>query len=503
MSPRSKKEYLEALFPRYKKTRSKEQKTEILNEFCKVCGYHRKHAIRLLGKFRRFIKPKIRKRGKPSTYNQPPILAALEHIWLASGMPCSKRLVIIIPLWLPHYPGGLDLPVIKAVEKISAPSIDRVLKHSRKKYKRVNISTTKPGTLLRKQIPIKTNQWDEFTPGFLEADTVAHCGGSTAGDYVNTVNFVDIATGWTEQRAVFGKGETGVLDQIKDVEPELTVNKHILKLGIFHMPTENSYNRVLELLASLTSLLVNLLKYAQRHPKNTSFRRRFESDSLWRHGTFSTVLSKTGFEAIPAELHSLGTPRQSISSGPIDFDYHLYDGCRDEAYFGHQNLALQRILSSPAGVERLSRQFDFERIPEEFDGSRDRRLEEAARFVAQYDLQNDRGFQQHGSGFGLDRSAFVRLENSRSQNRLQSQEAGTPELSSLALLRRTHADSLARSFETRQHARYNRSRSVLQGVLEEDASLPLPNSPAGRRRVLRPCFDRNARRGKDRLRDCR
>jgi len=221
MSPRSKKEYLEALFPRYKKTRSKEQKTEILNEFCKVCGYHRKHAIRLLGKFRRFIKPKIRKRGKPSTYNQPPILAALEHIWLASGMPCSKRLVIIIPLWLPHYPGGLDLPVIKAVEKISAPSIDRVLKHSRKKYKRVNISTTKPGTLLRKQIPIKTNQWDEFTPGFLEADTVAHCGGSTAGDYVNTVNFVDIATGWTEQRAVFGKGETGVLDQIKDVELSL------------------------------------------------------------------------------------------------------------------------------------------------------------------------------------------------------------------------------------------------------------------------------------------
>src|SRR3989338_5802474 len=221
MSPRSKKEYLEALFPRYKKTRSKEQKTEILNEFCKVCGYHRKHAIRLLGKFRRFIKPKIRKRGKPSTYNQPHILAALEHIWLASGMPCSKRLVIIIPLWLPHYPGGLDLPVIKAVEKISAPSIHQVLKNSRKKYKRVNISTTKPGTLLRKQIPIKTNQWDEFRPGFLEADTVAHCGGSLNGLFVNTVDFVDIATGWTEQRAVWGKGEIGVLEQIKDVEASL------------------------------------------------------------------------------------------------------------------------------------------------------------------------------------------------------------------------------------------------------------------------------------------
>lgn len=220
MSPRSKKEYLEAVFPRYKKAKSKEQKTKILNEFCEVCGYHRKHAIRLLSKFRRFIKPKIRKR-KPSIYNQPPILAALEHIWLASGMPCSKRMVIIIPLWLPHYPGGLDLPVIKIVKKISAPTIDRVLKHSRKKHKRVNISTTKPGTLLRKQIPIKTNQWEEFRPGFLEADTVAHCGGSMAGDFVNTINLVDIATGWTEQRAVFGKGERSVLEQIKDVECSL------------------------------------------------------------------------------------------------------------------------------------------------------------------------------------------------------------------------------------------------------------------------------------------
>ena len=218
MSPRSKKEYLEAVFPRYKKAKSKEQKTEILNEFCEICGYHRKHAIRVLSKFKRFVKPKPRKPGKPSLYNQPAILQALERIWLDASMPCSKRFVAIIPLWLPHYPGGLDLPVIKALKKISAPTIDRVLKHTRRKYKRVNISTTKPGTLLRKQIPIKTNQWEEFRPGFLEADTVAHCGGCSDGEYVNTVDFVDIATSWSEQRAVWGKGETDVLEQIKNVE---------------------------------------------------------------------------------------------------------------------------------------------------------------------------------------------------------------------------------------------------------------------------------------------
>jgi hypothetical protein len=221
MSPRSKKEYLEALFPRYKQAKSKEQKSEILTEFCKVCGYHRKHAIRLLAKFKRFTKPKIRKPGRPSVYNQHAVLKALERIWMDASMPCSKRFVTIIPLWLPHYPGGLDLNVIKTLRKISASSIDRTLKHVRKKHKRVNISTTKPGTLLRKQIPIKTNQWEEFRPGFLEADTVAHCGGSSAGEYVNTVDFVDIATAWTEQRAVWGKGETAVLEQIKDVEASL------------------------------------------------------------------------------------------------------------------------------------------------------------------------------------------------------------------------------------------------------------------------------------------
>lgn len=221
MSPRSKKEYLEAIFPRYKQTKSKEQKTKILDELCDICDYHRKHAIRLLGHFKRFTKPKLRKRGKPSIYNQQPILTALERVWLASNMPCSKRLVTIIPLWLPHYPGGLALPVIKTIKKISASTIDRVLKQSRKKHKRINVSTTKPGTLLRKQIPIKTNQWEEFRPGFLEADTVAHCGGSVDGEYANTVDFVDIATGWTEQRAVWGKGETAVLEQIKDVEESL------------------------------------------------------------------------------------------------------------------------------------------------------------------------------------------------------------------------------------------------------------------------------------------
>ncbi len=223
MSPGARMEYLETIYLRYKRATRKE-KSMILNEFYLNCGYHRKHAIRVLNNFKRFTKPKPKKRGKPSVYNKTSVVEPLKRIWLAANLPCSKRLKVILPLWLPSYAkefGGLSLDVVKALFKISAPTIDRLLKPTRIKYKRRGRATTKPGTLLRKQIPIKTNQWDERRPGFLEADTVAHCGDTLMGMFAYTVDFVDIATGWNEQRAVWGKGEAGVLEQTKDVEGKL------------------------------------------------------------------------------------------------------------------------------------------------------------------------------------------------------------------------------------------------------------------------------------------
>jgi len=91
MSPRSKREYLEVIFLRYKKA-SRKEKTTILDQFCAVCGYHRKHAIRLLRSFRRFTKPQPRKRGRPSRYHTNGILNPLKTIWVAANLPCSKRL---------------------------------------------------------------------------------------------------------------------------------------------------------------------------------------------------------------------------------------------------------------------------------------------------------------------------------------------------------------------------------------------------------------------------
>jgi hypothetical protein len=223
MSPRSKKEYIEAIHKRYKYA-SRSEKKVILDEFCSTTGYHRKYAIVLLKGFKRFRKPLRKKRGPKPRYRKDEIMKPLKKIWLASNLPCSKRLKAILPLWLPGYHeqfGVLPLDIVQVLRHISASTIDRILKPVRARYGKRGRSTTKPGTLLRRQIPIATNQWDETRPGFLEADMVAHCGETTAGMYVSTLDLVDIATGWTEQRGVWGKGERSVLEQIADVESSL------------------------------------------------------------------------------------------------------------------------------------------------------------------------------------------------------------------------------------------------------------------------------------------
>lgn len=136
-------------------------------------------------------------------------------------MICSKRLKSTIPLWLSHYKAELSEESRELLLKISASTIDRILEPIRNKYKRLGLATTKPGSLIKKQVPIKTNQWDERKPGFIEADTVAHCGNSIAGQFAYTVNTVDIATGWIESRAIWGKGQKGCFEAIMSIEESL------------------------------------------------------------------------------------------------------------------------------------------------------------------------------------------------------------------------------------------------------------------------------------------
>ena len=223
MSPTSKNEYFLSVYKRYGES-SRLGKRSILDEFCQNCAYNRKYAIRKLNK-KLLRRPKTLGRPGPKPrYIHPDIQKPLREVWLSANMPCSKRLKAILLLWLPSYQmefGALDLGVLKALKQISPATIDRTLHRFRLRYRGTGRCTTKPGLLLKSHIPVKTNQWDETRPGFIEADTVAHCGTSMAGEYVLTLDTVDIATGWTEQRAVFGKGESQVLEQLKDIEVSL------------------------------------------------------------------------------------------------------------------------------------------------------------------------------------------------------------------------------------------------------------------------------------------
>jgi hypothetical protein len=222
MSEASKREYLRAIYPRYHAATA-EQKGRILDEFTMTCGYNRKYAIRLLNAPPPSLdSPAAPKRsGRKPCYHTPAIKTFLEQLLVASNLACSKRLVAMIPLWLPHANPSIDAQTQALLLSISPATIDRVLAGSRRRHGKLGLATTKPGSLLRKHIPIKTSQWDESRPGFLEADTVAHCGSSAAGSFVYSVNFVDIATGWSAFAAVWGRGQTGVFHALKALEQEL------------------------------------------------------------------------------------------------------------------------------------------------------------------------------------------------------------------------------------------------------------------------------------------
>jgi hypothetical protein len=216
----SRREYLAAIRNRYRKA-SRKEKSVILGEFCATCGYHRKYAIRLLRK--KDCAPSHRKPGPAFRYDKELLLLPLKRIWFATDQMCSKKLKAALPLWLPFYEEEFVPLLADTRQKLldmSPATIDRLLKPLRAIYRKGRCST-KPGTLLKNQIPIKTHNWDVTKPGYFEADTVAHCGNSMAGDFVFSLTFTDIFSGWTENRAVWGKGSQGVLRQIRNIEESI------------------------------------------------------------------------------------------------------------------------------------------------------------------------------------------------------------------------------------------------------------------------------------------
>jgi hypothetical protein len=217
-------EYAEAVRRRYFRA-SKKKKTEILDEFVANTKVHRKAAIRLLN--RKEGSPRKKRRGRPRLYDLE-VMAALKISWEATDRLCSKRLHPFLPELVDILKRNGEITVTERTEeklyRISPSTIDRILRRWRGKEARHGISTTKPGTLLKNAIPVRTfSEWDEKKPGFLEADLVAHCGDNVEGFYLTTLSTVDIATGWYEPVAVWGKGQDRVGGAVQHVRERLPI----------------------------------------------------------------------------------------------------------------------------------------------------------------------------------------------------------------------------------------------------------------------------------------
>lgn len=218
--------YLRNLSKRYKKA-SKKEKGLMLDEYCATSGHSRKHAIKTINKVKtrsRAMTTKTKEtRGRKPVYYSKELVESLKNIWLSCDQMCGKRLVVVIPSWLEHYEkhyARLSLETITQLSNMSSATIDRILSPIKAKHLKGR-SGTKPGSLLKTQIPIATEQWDSSVPGFVEADTVAHCGSSLSGDFIWSLTLTDIYSGWTEMRATWGKGATGTVDAIRDIETNL------------------------------------------------------------------------------------------------------------------------------------------------------------------------------------------------------------------------------------------------------------------------------------------
>jgi hypothetical protein len=242
----SKREDMARMQGRYLKA-SKREKGRLLDEVVAVTGYHRRHAVRVL-RHGRFPDPKLaaphgrpsppgaapaagggrRLPGRPRVYSSV-VVGALRAAWEASGCLCSARLGPFLPELVPalEAEGELRLAAEDRARllALSARTIDRRLPLFRLQRDPKNwhgLGPPKPGTLLKDQVPIRTyTPWEDQRPGFLEIDLVAHCGTTTEGLYLNTLDATDVATGWTEGVGVWGKSQRAVFAALEAIRQRL------------------------------------------------------------------------------------------------------------------------------------------------------------------------------------------------------------------------------------------------------------------------------------------
>jgi hypothetical protein len=201
----------------------KKEKGTILDSVCLSTGLSRDRAARLLsGNDTLRHKDSLKKRGRKTKYKSD-VYLPLRKIWAYMDFVCGKRLAAgmedVLDALMRFGEISLTEEVEHKLRTISASTMDRLLVNDRERMKLRGISTTKPGTLLKQNIPLRLGtEWDDAIPGYVEIDLVAHCGVSTAGEYINTLDVTDICTGWTEPTAVINKARKHVFEGLMAIE---------------------------------------------------------------------------------------------------------------------------------------------------------------------------------------------------------------------------------------------------------------------------------------------
>jgi len=221
----SRYDLVRALAPRYAHV-GRLEKGQLLDEVCRLTGYTRKHAVALL----RHPPPEElvvkRTRHRSASYGQAE-LELLQLCWLVTDGICGKRLAPFLPELLRrlrHWHALREVPadVQARVAHMSAATVDRALRPYRTCDGRRGISTTKPGTLLKRQIAIRTfADWTDVQPGFLEMDLVAHCGWNAAGQFLYTLSMVDVATGWVACAGLRDRRQETVFSGLQRLQADL------------------------------------------------------------------------------------------------------------------------------------------------------------------------------------------------------------------------------------------------------------------------------------------
>lgn len=347
MDNKERNSVVKAFVKEYKNSRKKD-KSQILGKLVKITGYSRKHLQEIL------LHPPLRsriKRKRLSPYLV--VLKLLKKLWVISNYSCGTRLSPMIPVYLQSLKIHEKWVVSEVEEKllltVSGRTVDRLLKHERRRIGIKSRSKTKPGTLLKKQIPIRTfADWkqEEKRPGFLEIDGVHHCDTNNKGDYIYTLDTTDVFTGWNECRGFMGKSERHTLEGLEII-------RHRLPFPLLGIDFDTGGEFV----------NWHLIRYSERnHITYTRSREEKKNDQNYiEQQNFSVVRRFVGYQRLDTysqlktlnQLYDLLSDYQNFFQPVMRLKEKVRHGTRLTRRYDKPKTAYQRVLDCPEIPEEI------------------------------------------------------------------------------------------------------------------------------------------------------